>query len=75
MAITEADRRAPRQLPCLPRVPVRPDGQPLAVIGRLREVAVTQDPTHARIFASPADQMWLIDLCPPLHVDVLLQPL
>lgn len=37
--------------------------------------AVTQDPTHARIFASPADQMWLIDLCAPLHVDVLLEPL
>lgn len=37
--------------------------------------AFTQDPSHARIFASPADQMWLIDLCAPLHVDVLLQPL
>jgi hypothetical protein len=36
--------------------------------------AFTQDPSHARIFASPADQMWLIDLCAPLHVDVLLQP-
>lgn len=37
--------------------------------------AFTQDPSHARIFASPADQIWLIDLCAPLHVDVLLQPL
>ncbi|MCV7329863.1 RES family NAD+ phosphorylase [Mycobacterium cookii] len=34
--------------------------------------AFAQDPTHARIFASPADQIWLIDLCAPLHVDVLL---
>lgn len=36
--------------------------------------AFTQDPGFARIFASPADQMWLIDLCAPLHVDVLLEP-
>jgi hypothetical protein len=35
--------------------------------------AFTQDPSHARIFASPADQMWLIDFCAPLHIDVLLQ--
>ena len=28
--------------------------------------------SHARIFASPADQIWLIDLCAPLHIDVLL---
>ncbi|BCI91301.1 hypothetical protein NIIDMKKI_65070 [Mycobacterium kansasii] len=27
--------------------------------------AVTQDPTHARIFAGPADQIWLIDRCAP----------
>ncbi len=26
------------------------------------------------IFASPADQIWLIDLCAPLHVDVLVEP-
>ncbi len=37
--------------------------------------AFAQDPGHARIFASPADQIWLIDLCAPLHVDVLLEPL
>lgn len=37
--------------------------------------AFTQDTTHGRIFASPADQFWLIDLCAPLHVDVLMQPL
>ena len=36
--------------------------------------AFAQDPGYARIFASPADQMWLIDLCAPLHVDVLLEP-
>lgn len=37
--------------------------------------AFVQDPTHARIFASPADQIWLIDRCAPLHVDVLMEPL
>ncbi len=37
--------------------------------------AFTQDASHARIFASPADQTWLIEHCAPLHVDVLLQPL
>ncbi|MGH3501235.1 MAG: RES family NAD+ phosphorylase [Nocardioidaceae bacterium] len=36
--------------------------------------AFRQDPTHARIFASPSDQQWLIDLCAPLHVDVVLEP-
>ncbi|SON60696.1 hypothetical protein MSIMFI_02196 [Mycobacterium simulans] len=36
--------------------------------------AFSQDPTHARIFASPADQIWLIDRCAPLHVDVLMEP-
>lgn len=34
----------------------------------------TQDTSHARIFASPADQIWLIDRCAPLHVDVLMEP-
>ena len=38
------------------------------------ERAFAQDPTHARIFASPADQIWLIDRCAPLHVDVLMEP-
>jgi RES domain len=37
--------------------------------------AFTQDPAYARIFASPADQIWLIDRCAPLHVDVLMEPL
>ncbi|OCB19323.1 hypothetical protein A5674_07070 [Mycobacterium malmoense] len=36
--------------------------------------AFAQDPSHARIFAGPADQLWLIDRCAPLHVDVLLEP-
>ena len=36
--------------------------------------AFNQDPSHARIFASPADQNWLIDRCAPLHVDVLMEP-
>jgi hypothetical protein len=36
--------------------------------------AFAQDMSHARIFASPADQKWLIDHCAPLHIDVLLQP-
>jgi RES domain len=36
--------------------------------------AFTQDSLHARIFAGPADQIWLIDPCAPLHVDVLLEP-
>ncbi|MGB9306727.1 MAG: RES family NAD+ phosphorylase [Mycobacterium sp.] len=36
--------------------------------------AFTQDPGHARIFAGPADQIWLIDRCAPLHVDVLMEP-
>ncbi|MCH9700304.1 MAG: RES family NAD+ phosphorylase [Actinomycetia bacterium] len=34
--------------------------------------AVVQDVTFARLFATGADQLWLIDLCAPLHVDVLL---
>src|SRR6202008_1900906 len=36
--------------------------------------ALAQDPSHARIFASPADQIWLIDRCAPLHVGVLMEP-
>jgi hypothetical protein len=34
--------------------------------------AVVQDVTFGRLFATGADQLWLIDLCAPLHVDVLL---
>jgi hypothetical protein len=36
--------------------------------------AFVQDPTHARIFPSSADQIWLIDRCAPMHVDVLMEP-
>ncbi|ORB11022.1 RES family NAD+ phosphorylase [Mycobacterium noviomagense] len=36
--------------------------------------AFAQDLSYARIFASAADQIWLIDHCAPLHVDVLLEP-
>jgi hypothetical protein len=36
--------------------------------------AFVQDPTFGRLFATGADQLWLIDLCAPLHVDVLLAP-
>ena len=39
-----------------------------------KDPAFVQDPSHARIFVSPADQIWLIDLCAPLHVDVLMEP-
>ncbi len=37
--------------------------------------AFSQDPSYARIFASSADQIWLIDRCAPLHVDVFMEPL
>jgi hypothetical protein len=36
--------------------------------------AFIQDSTFGRLFATGADQLWLIDLCAPLHVDVLLAP-
>lgn len=34
--------------------------------------AFVQEVSFARLFATGADQLWLIDLCAPLHVDVLL---
>lgn len=34
--------------------------------------AFVQDVTFGRLFATGTDQLWLIDLCAPLHVDVLL---
>lgn len=34
--------------------------------------AFVQDTSFGRLFATGADQLWLIDLCAPLHVDVLL---
>lgn len=33
-----------------------------------------QDSTFGRLFVTGVDQLWLIDLCAPLHVDVLLGP-
>ena len=36
--------------------------------------AFIQDSTFGRLFATGADQLWLIDLCAPLQVDVLLGP-
>lgn len=60
------------------------DGRPLPVIRILRDLAdearwsengVVQwlcAPTFGRLFATGADQLWLIDLCAPLHVNVLL---
>lgn len=34
--------------------------------------AFVQDTSFGRLFATGADQLWLIDLCAPLYVDVLL---
>lgn len=50
------------------------DTKAFVFLGDRCDGGFAQDPTHARIFASPADQIWLIDRCAPLHVDVLLQP-
>jgi len=36
--------------------------------------AFTQDSTFGRIFATGADQLWLIDFGAPIHIDVLLGP-
>ncbi|OBG67797.1 RES family NAD+ phosphorylase [Mycobacterium sp. E3339] len=50
------------------------DAKAYVFFGDRCAAAFDQDPTHARIFASPADQLWLIDRCAPLHVDVLMEP-
>lgn len=50
------------------------DAKAYVFFGDRCEKAFAQDPSHARIFASPADQIWLIDRCAPLHVDVLMEP-
>ncbi len=50
------------------------DSKAYVFFGDRCAAAFDQDPTHARIFASPADQLWLIDRCAPLHVDVLMEP-
>jgi hypothetical protein len=50
------------------------DAKAYVIFGDRCAGAFAQDMSHARIFASPADQKWLIDHCAPLHIDVLLQP-
>ena len=48
------------------------DAKAYVFFGDRCDGAFTQDPTFGRLFATGADQLWLIDLCAPLHVDVLL---
>ena len=50
------------------------DAKAYAFFGDRCDGAFTQDSTFGRLFATGADQLWLIDLCAPLHVDVLLGP-
>ena len=50
------------------------DAKAYVFFGDRCDKTFVQDPSHARIFASPADQIWLIDRCAPLHVDVLMEP-
>lgn len=48
------------------------DARAYVVFGDRCEGALVQDVTFGRLFATGTDQLWLIDLCAPLHVDVLL---
>jgi hypothetical protein len=48
------------------------DAKSYVFFGDRCDGAFTQDSTFGRLFATGADQLWLIDLCAPLHVDVLL---
>ncbi len=48
------------------------DAKAYVFFGDRCDGAFTQDSTFGRLFATGADQLWLIDLCAPLHVDVLL---
>ncbi|WP_165782300.1 RES family NAD+ phosphorylase [Mycolicibacterium brumae] len=48
------------------------DARAYVFFGDRCDGAVVQDATFARLFATGSDQLWLIDLCAPLHVDVLL---
>lgn len=50
------------------------DAKVYVFFGDRCEGAVVQDSTFGRLFATGADQLWLIDLCAPLQVDVLLGP-
>jgi RES domain len=48
------------------------DAKAYVFFGDRCDDAFIQDSTFGRLFATGADQLWLIDLCAPLHVDVLL---
>lgn len=50
------------------------DAKAYVFFGDRCDDAFIQDSTFGRLFATGADQLWLIDLCAPLHVDVLLAP-
>ncbi|MDV3129137.1 RES family NAD+ phosphorylase [Mycobacterium sp. 21AC1] len=50
------------------------DAKAYVFFGDRCDGAFIQDSTFGRLFATGADQLWLIDLCAPLHVDVLLGP-
>lgn len=50
------------------------DAKAYVFFGDRCDDAFIQDSTFGRLFATGADQLWLIDLCAPLHVDVLLGP-
>lgn len=50
------------------------DAKAYVFFGDRCDRALTQDSTFGRLFATGVDQLWLIDLCAPLHVDVLLAP-
>ena len=50
------------------------DAKAYVFFGDRCDGAFLQDSTFGRLFATGADQLWLIDLCAPLHVDVLLAP-
>ncbi|BBX16266.1 RES family NAD+ phosphorylase [Mycolicibacterium duvalii] len=50
------------------------DAKAYVFFGDRCEGAFIQDVTFGRLFATGSDQLWLIDLCAPLHVDVLLGP-
>lgn len=50
------------------------DAKAYVFFGDRCDDAFIQDSTFGRLFATGSDQLWLIDLCAPLHVDVLLAP-
>ena len=50
------------------------DAKAYVFFGDRCDDAFIQDSTFGRLFATGADQLWLIDLCALLHVDVLLVP-